>query len=152
MANDIIIFGIILSIIFYEITEISPGGLIVPAYVAFYINDPQRIAITIIAGILTFLIVKFISDHIIIYGRRKFAMCIMISFVIRLLVKYFNIYIVNEYEVYILGGSIIGVIIPGIIAQEIDRHGVIRTVSSLMILSIFIKAVVEVIYKAGGMN
>ena len=79
-------------------------------------------------------------------------MCIMISFVIRLLVKYFNIYIVNEYEVYILGGSIIGVIIPGIIAQEIDRHGVIRTVSSLMILSIFIKAVVEVIYKAGGMN
>ena len=42
MANDIIIFGIILSIIFYEITEISPGGLIVPAYVAFYINDPQN--------------------------------------------------------------------------------------------------------------
>ena len=36
MANDIIIFGIILSIIFYEITEISPGGLIVPAYIAFY--------------------------------------------------------------------------------------------------------------------
>ena len=35
MANDIIIFGIILSIIFYEITEISPGGLIVPAYIAF---------------------------------------------------------------------------------------------------------------------
>ena len=71
MANDIIIFGIILSIIFYEITEISPGGLIVPAYIAFYINTPQRIIITIIAGILTFLIVKFISNHTIIYGRRK---------------------------------------------------------------------------------
>ena len=152
MANDILIFGIILSIIFYEITEISPGGLIVPAYVAFYINDPQRIAITIIAGILTFLIVKFISDHTIIYGRRKFAMCIMISFVIRLILKYFNIYVVNEYEIYILGGSVIGVIIPGIMAQEMERHGVVRTVSSLMILSIFIKAVVEVIYKAGGAN
>ena len=66
--------------------------------------------------------------------------------------KYFNIYIVNEYEIYILGGSVIGVIIPGIMAQEMDRHGIIRTVSSLMILSIFIKAVVEVIYKAGGVN
>ena len=97
MANDIIIFGIILSIIFYEITEISPGGLIVPAYIAFYINTPQRIIITIIAGILTFLIVKFISNHTIIYGRRKFALCIMISFMIRLILKYFNIYIVNEY-------------------------------------------------------
>lgn len=152
MANDIIIFGIILSIIFYEITEISPGGLIVPAYIAFYINTPQRIIITIIAGILTFLIVKFISNHTIIYGRRKFALCIMISFMVRLILKYFNIYIVNEYEIYILGGSVIGVIIPGIMAQEMDRHGIVRTVSSLMILSIFIKAVVEVIYKAGGVN
>lgn len=152
MANDIIIFGIILSIIFYEITEISPGGLIVPTYIAFYINMPQRIIITIIAGILTFLIVKFISNHTIIYGRRKFALCIMISFMVRLILKYFNIYIVNEYEIYILGGSVIGVIIPGIMAQEMDRHGIIRTVSSLMILSIFIKAVVEVIYKAGGVN
>lgn len=152
MANDIIIFGIILSIIFYEITEISPGGLHVPAYIAFYINTPQRIIITIIAGILTFLIVKFISNHTIIYGRRKFALCIMISFMIRLILKYFNIYIVNEYEIYILGGSVIGVIIPGIMAQEMDRHGIVRTVSSLMILSIFIKAVVEVIYKAGGVN
>lgn len=152
MANDIIIFGIILSIIFYEITEISHGGLIVPAYIAFYINTPQRIIITIIAGILTFLIVKFISNHTIIYGRRKFALCIMISFMIRLILKYFNIYIVNEYEIYILGGSVIGVIIPGIMAQEMDRHGIVRTVSSLMILSIFIKAVVEVIYKAGGVN
>ena len=152
MANDIIIFGIILSIIFYEITEISPGGLIVPPYIAFYINTPQRIIITIIAGILTFLIVKFISNHTIIYGRRKFALCIMISFMIRLILKYFNIYIVNEYEIYILGGSVIGVIIPGIMAQEMDRHGIVRTVSSLMILSIFIKAVVEVIYKAGGVN
>lgn len=152
MANDIIIFGIILSIMFYEITEISPGGLIVPAYIAFYINTPQRIIITIIAGILTFLIVKFISNHTIIYGRRKFALCIMIIFMIRLILKYFNIYIVNEYEIYILGGSVIGVIIPGIMAQEMDRHGIVRTVSSLMILSIFIKAVVEVIYKAGGVN
>ena len=76
----------------------------------------------------------------------------MISFMIRLILKYFNIYIVNEYEIYILGGSVIGVIIPGIMAQEMDRHGIVRTVSSLMILSIFIKAVVEVIYKAGGVN
>lgn len=151
MVNEIIILGIILSIIFYEITEISPGGLIVPAYMAFYLDNPQRVIITILAGIVTFLIVKFISNHTIIYGRRKFALCIMISFFIRVALKYFNIYIVNEYELYILGGSIIGVIIPGIMAQEMDRHGVLKTVSSLMILSIFIKALVEIFNSAGGL-
>ena len=74
MVNEVIILGIILSIIFYEITEISPGGLIVPAYIAFYLDNPQRVVITILAGILTFLIVKFISNHAIVYGRRKFAL------------------------------------------------------------------------------
>lgn len=151
MVNEVIILGIILSIIFYEITEISPGGLIVPAYIAFYLDNLQRVVITILAGILTFLIVKFISNHAIVYGRRKFALCIMISFIIRVVLKYFNIYIVNEYEVFILGGSIIGVIIPGIIAQEIDRHGMIRTISSLLILSIFIKSIIELFYSIGGL-
>lgn len=98
-------------IIFYEITEISPGGLIVPAYIAFYKWPPKNFH-NYSLGILTFLVVKLISNHTIIYGRRKFALCIMISFIIRLIVKYFNIYVVNEYEIYILGGSIIGVIIP----------------------------------------
>lgn len=152
MVNEVIILGIILSIIFYEITEISPGGLIVPAYIAFYLDNPQRVVITILAGILTFLIVKFISNHAIVYGRRKFALCIMISFIIRVVLKYFNIYIVNEYELFILGGSIIGVIIPGIIAQEIDRHGMIRTISSLLILSIFIKSIIELFYSIGGLS
>lgn len=151
MVNEVIILGIILSIIFYEITEISPGGLIVPAYIAFYLDNPQRVVITILAGILTFLIVKFISNHAIVYGRRKFALCIMVSFIIRVVLKYFNIYIVNEYELFILGGSIIGVIIPGIIAQEIDRHGMIRTISSLLILSIFIKSIIELFYSIGGL-
>lgn len=152
MVNEVIILGIILSIIFYEITEISPGGLIVPAYIAFYLDNPQRVVITILAGILTFLIVKFISNHAIVYGRRKFALYIMISFIIRVVLKYFNIYIVNEYELFILGGSIIGVIIPGIIAQEIDRHGMIRTISSLLILSIFIKSIIELFYSTGGLS
>lgn len=152
MVNEVIILGIILSIIFYEITEISPGGLIVPAYIAFYLDNSQRVVITILAGILTFLIVKFISNHAIVYGRRKFALYIMISFIIRVVLKYFNIYIVNEYELFILGGSIIGVIIPGIIAQEIDRHGMIRTISSLLILSIFIKSIIELFYSTGGLS
>lgn len=152
MVNEVIILGIILSIIFYEITEISPGGLIVPAYIAFYLDNPQRVVITILAGILTFLIVKFISNHAIVYGRRKFALYIMISFIIRVVLKYFNIYIVNEYELFILGGSIIGVIVPGIIAQEIDRHGMIRTISSLLILSIFIKSIIELFYSTGGLS
>ena len=150
MIDNMIILGIILSIIFYEITEISPGGVIVPAYFALYINNPQKIILTLVSGIIIFFIVKFISNYTIIYGRRKFALYIMVSFFIRIIIKYLNIYFVNEYEVYLLAGSLIGIIIPGLLAQNIDRYGITKTVCSLMMLAIFIKAVMEIVSQTGG--
>ncbi|PID67083.1 MAG: poly-gamma-glutamate biosynthesis protein PgsC, partial [Fusobacteriales bacterium] len=46
MLNLIFTFGIISSLLFYELTEISPGGIIAPVYIALYINNPQKICIT----------------------------------------------------------------------------------------------------------
>ena len=67
MINEIMILGIILSIVFYEITEISPGGLIVPVYFALYFNNPTKIFFTIFISIITYLLLKFLSNHAIIY-------------------------------------------------------------------------------------
>lgn len=150
MVNEIIILGIIISIVFYEITEISPGGLIVPAYLAFYIDNPKRILITILAGIMTYFIVKFISDRTILYGRRKFTVYVLVGFLLRELLKYFNIYL-EGYDIFILGGNIIGVIIPAIMARDIERNGMTKSIFSLLMLSIFIKAVVEIVYEVGGL-
>lgn len=150
MINEIIILGIIISIIFYEITEISPGGLIVPAYIAFYMDNPKRVAITIMAGIMIYFIVKFISDRTILYGRRKFTVYILVGFLLRELLKYFNIYL-EGFDIFILGGNIIGIIIPAIMARDIERNGMIKSVFSLLMLSIFIKALVEIVYEVGGL-
>ncbi|NLM44398.1 MAG: poly-gamma-glutamate biosynthesis protein PgsC, partial [Clostridiales bacterium] len=43
MLDNIIVLGVIASIIFYEWTEISPGGVIVPGYIALFFNNPMRI-------------------------------------------------------------------------------------------------------------
>ena len=34
MTDEIIIFGVLASIVFHELTQISPGGIIVPGYIA----------------------------------------------------------------------------------------------------------------------
>lgn len=150
MANEIIILGIIISIIFYEITEISPGGLIVPAYLAFYMDNPKRVVVTIISGMVTYFIVKFILDRTILYGRRKFTVYVLVGFLLRALLKYFNIFL-EGYDIFILGGSIIGVIIPAIMARDIERNGMVKSIFSLLMLSTFIKAVVEIVYEVGGL-
>lgn len=149
MINEIMILGIILSIVFYEITEISPGGLIIPVYFALYLNNPTKIFFTIFISIITYLLLKFLSNHAIIYGRRRFTLCIILSFLIKTLLKYFNLHILNENEIYFFNIAIVGIIIPGILAQEMDRNGIIKTLSSLIILSIFIKSLIEIFYMVG---
>lgn len=150
MVNEIIILGIIISIIFYEITEISPGGLIVPAYLAFYMDNPKRVIVTILSGIITYFIVKVISDRTILYGRRKFTVYVLVGFLMREVLKYFNIFL-EGYDIFIFGGNIIGVIIPAIMARDIERNGMIKSIFSLLMLSTFIKAVVEIVYEVGGL-
>ena len=149
MINEIMVLGVILSIVFYEITEISPGGLIVPAYFALYLDNPTKIILTIFISIITYLL-KVLSNYTIIYGRRRFTVCIILSFLIKTLLKYFNIYILNENEIYFFNIAIVGIIIPGILAQEVDRNGVIKTLSSLIILSVFIKSLIEIFFMVGA--
>ena len=91
MINEIMILGVILSVAFYEITEISPGGLIVPAYFALYLDNPTKIILTVFISVITYLLLKILSNYTIIYGRRRFTVCIILSFLIKTLLKYFNI-------------------------------------------------------------
>ena len=150
MINEIMVLGVILSIAFYEITEISPGGLIVPAYFALYLDNPTKIILTVFISVMTYLLLKILSNYTVIYGRRRFTVCIILSFLIKTSLKYFNIYILNENEIYFFNIAIVGIIISGILAQEIDRNGVIKTLSSLIILSVFLKSLIEIFYMVGA--
>lgn len=149
MSSDIIVLGIILSILFYEFTEISPGGLITPAYISFYINTPNKIVLTFITSILTYFIVFWLSNKIIIYGRRKFTLYILVTFLVKEFISLLSP-ITYEYNLVLFSGTVIGILIPALIARDIERNGSIKTFSSLIIVSIFIKALAELYYEIGG--
>lgn len=53
MSDEIIIFGVLASIVFHELTQISPGGIIVPGYIALLLDEPIRVAVTIGLSLLT---------------------------------------------------------------------------------------------------
>lgn len=148
--HNILIFGSIMSIVFYEITEISPGGIIVPAYVALYLDSPEKVAFTIGNSLLIVAIVRFLSPFLIVYGRRKFVFCIVLSFLLRFLFQRLHLYLIEEQGIYLFSAGVIGTLISGILAQEMSRHGIWKTLSAMIILSIFIKAALSLFYKLGG--
>ena len=63
MGLNIVLLGVIVSIIFLEITDISPGGIIVPGLMVLYIKQPERMIYTVLVAIITYFIVKFISKY-----------------------------------------------------------------------------------------
>ena len=104
------------------------GGIIVPGYFALYLQDPIQTITTFIIGILTYLAIFLLSKFLLIYGRRRLILCLLIGFLLgycfRLLVT------VNNLDL-----NYIGFIIPGLIASWMDRQGIIRTMSVILIVS-----------------
>ena len=149
MIQNILTLGVIISIVFYEITEISPGGLIVPAYFALYLDDPLKLSVTVGISLLTLLLLKLLSRYTILYGRRRFAVCIIVSFIIKMILQYANLHVLHVHQLYFLNVHSIGIIIPGILAQEFDRNGIPRTSAALIIVAVVIKAVYELLSAAG---
>lgn len=143
--NTILLVGIISSLLFYELTEISPGGIIAPVYITMYLDNPLKILMTILSAIFTYLLVQLLSSKTIIYGRRKFTVYIVISLMFKYIFEQLGL-VLSGYDI-LLSTSVIGVIIPAIIARDIEKQGYFKTIFSILIVSIFTKAVVELIFE-----
>tara|TARA_B100000029_G_C17575584_1_gene958046 strand:+ start:356 stop:832 length:477 start_codon:yes stop_codon:yes gene_type:complete len=120
--------GMIISLFLTETIGVMAGGIIVPGYFALYLQNPIQIITTFFIGIVTYYIIYFMSKYLLIYGRRRLILCLLLGFLIgyilRLIIMDMNLDI-----------NYIGFIIPGLIASWMDRQGVIRTISVILIVA-----------------
>jgi poly-gamma-glutamate biosynthesis protein PgsC/CapC len=145
MSDELIIFGVLASILFHELTQISPGGIIVPGYIALLLDDPLRVAVTIALSLLTWGAVRLLSGYVILFGKRRFAVFIIVSFLLRFLTGL----VTAEANLPVTAALVIGYLVPGILAQEIDRQGAVKTLSSMMIVAVALKLVFLAFMKSG---
>ena len=124
--NETLLFGIIFALIFTEFTDLSPGGVIVPAYFALYLTSPVRILTTVAAALVTMLIVSFLSRYMILYGRRRYAVFLISGVLLKVLMS------------ALIGGTAlsIGSLIPGILGREMERQHILPTLLSLAVVTL----------------
>jgi poly-gamma-glutamate biosynthesis protein PgsC/CapC len=134
MIIQLFIIGLIVGFIFYELTGISPGGVIAPAYLALFIYEPDKIIMTIVLSLLIFLIIRFLSSHLILYGRRKFLLAVVLSFFLKLLIETQ----IQTLDIVKPDLQSIGYIIPGLIANEMGRQKIVPTLLGLGIVTLII--------------
>lgn len=120
----VIIIGVILSLLFTEITGVLPAGLVVPGYLALNMKLPQAVFTTFIISILTYLIVYFgVSKVTILYGKRKFAAMVVVAIVLQFIMR---IALPFDYG-HISGLDAVGLVVPGLLANTIQRQGLAAT-------------------------
>ena len=145
MSDEVIIFGVLASIVFHELTQISPGGIIVPGYIALLMDDPLRVAVTVALSLLTWGAVRRLSEHVILFGRRRFAVFIIVSFLLRFAMGFAT----AEADLPVTAAMVIGYLVPGILAHEIDRQGVVKTLSSMLMVAVALKLLFLAFMKSG---
>ncbi len=129
--RDMIFWGILVSLAFTELSGISPGGVIVPAYIMLYIHDPLRVILTLAISLACMGIVRLLSRYMILYGRRRFAVYMMVGILLKLLLGI--IYTAAPIGVSNLSQSI-GFLIPGLIGRDVERQGILPTFVSIAIV------------------
>ena len=130
--------GLIVGLLMVDLIGLYAGGMVVPGYLALDMHSPGNIALTIIDAIIIYLIMRVLSNFMIIYGRRRVALIVLIAFILGVTMRqlFSSLYVAST-----LGGvySVIGYIIPGLIALAIERQGLIETVTSLITASIIVR-------------
>ena len=133
--------GIVLSLFFTETLGVTAGGLIVPGYIALHLQEPYMVIGTFIISIITYLIVQLLSNITLVYGKRRLVLSLLIGFLLGSIVKKMNIFSIPGDEV------VLGYIIPGLIANWMDRQGVLRTVSVILITASIVHLILMLLYK-----
>src|SRR5699024_5309892 len=127
-----LIIGVLLSLLFAEKTGIVPAGLVVPGYLALVFDQPVYVAMELLISIITYLIVNYgVARSPILYARRKSAAMLTVGIALKLIFDYF--YPIMPFEIYECRG--IGVIVPGLIANTIQKQGVPVRLGSALLLS-----------------
>ncbi|MBU0505792.1 MAG: poly-gamma-glutamate biosynthesis protein PgsC [bacterium] len=130
--------GLAIGLLFAELFGIAAGGMVVPGYMALYLSHPLDVAMTIVAALVAYGLVKLFSPFLLLYGRRRTALTILIGYLVGILIRFVfpdtSIFFGQEFQV-------VGYIIPGLLAIWMDRQGLIETIATLLIVAVIIRLV-----------
>ena len=133
--------GLAASLLYGELFGLAAGGMVVPGYMALYANKPIDVGLTLLAALLTFGVLKGLSQIAIVYGRRRTALTILFGYLVGLA---FRMWLDSQVTPF-TEGAIIGFIIPGLIAIWYQRQGVLETTLSLITAAILVRMVLVVL-------
>ena len=134
MLHSAVALSIVLGFACTEFLGLMTGGMISSGYLAFYLEQPYRVASTLLLAIMVFVFVKLLSKCLILFGRRRFMLTVLLGIFLSVIVEKSFIFMTDINQ----DMRIIGYIIPGLIANDMIKQGVFKTLIMVILVSALI--------------
>jgi len=132
MTVTVLLVGVVLALIYTEITGILPGGIIVPAALALAMDSPGRVLATVLAALLALAAYRALSSFFLLFGRRRYVVMILAG----ALVGQLWLLLWPRLGAASLDLRVVGLIVPGLLANNLVRQKVLPTLASLAAVSV----------------
>jgi poly-gamma-glutamate biosynthesis protein PgsC/CapC len=121
MVELALALGITLNLILTELVGLGSAGLVVPGYLALYLNQPSRVLATLAVALATWGLVRYGFMRVaVLYGRRRFGVTVLTGFLLNALAAR----LVGEFALGPVDLRAIGYLVPGLIANTALTQGV----------------------------
>ena len=132
MPFETVFVGVVIALLYTELTGIFPGGIVVPAFLALTLDRPVRALVTIAVACLSVLVFRSASRYFILFGRRRF--------VVMLLLGGLGAQAVWLAAPHLLSAAAparaLGLVIPGLLANNLERQAFLPTIASLVTVTV----------------
>jgi len=145
MIYETLLIGLLCAVLFIEVFGLYPGGIIVPAYMALYRDNPVRILVTVVIAFLCLFIYRFLSRFFIVFGKRRFVMFIFLGALLAQLWALLFPQIFADPS----GLKAIGWIIPGLLANNLERQKIVPTLAALVTVAVAAYVIVRILVWIG---
>lgn len=136
--------GVAFSLIFHEVFGLAAGGIVVPGYIALNFHKPWMLVGTLLVALTTWLLIRVISRFVFVYGRRRMVIAVLLGFLLGYLSRQLWGNGVGDIRL-----EAIGYIIPGLIANWMERQGVYKTITTVLMGGAAVR-LISIIVTGGG--
>jgi poly-gamma-glutamate biosynthesis protein PgsC/CapC len=133
VATIALAIGLMFAFVCYLTTNLSPGGMITPGWIAVTVTeDPRKLVVIAAVTALTYGATLVLQRVVILYGKRLFAAVIMISV---LFSTGLFLLVHNDFPLLFVHQTL-GFIIPGLIGYQLVRQPRAATIACTTAVSL----------------
>ncbi|MFC3505303.1 poly-gamma-glutamate biosynthesis protein PgsC/CapC [Micromonospora krabiensis] len=128
----IIAAGLLFGLVGYLVTNVAPAGLMVPGcLVLTALEDVRSLAPVAAVTVVTVGIMKLLQRMTILYGKRLFAVAVLVSSFISV-GAFMGLHVRFP---YLFGGDTLSFIIPGLMTYQLVRPRALQTLAATGVVS-----------------